>query len=258
MTSGEMNNLQKLLCVLGISMPLIFSSCTKKNNITIPQDTPIAAVTSTITSTNTPAYLNTFTPTATPTFTNSPAYTATPIYTSTPTQTYTQTQRNTLTPTNSNTPNDTNTYTSTNTPTATNTLTQTPTLTQIITNTFTPTTTNTLTFTPTQTSTFTGTFTNTFTVTPTFTPTPLLPTAPTGLTLTNLGSGNVYLYWNPNPPEQQIIQYNVYQNGTNMYNAIYNYITITGLTTGNEYVFKTTAVNSRGESGFSNSQTITP
>jgi len=152
------------------------------------------------------------------------------------------------------------TETYTTTPSLTPTPTYSPTLTYSSTSTPSHTQTQTYTSSPTSTSTFTSTPTHTATASPTFTPTPKLPTAPTGLTLSDVANndGDITATWNENDPAEQITNYLLFVDGSQDWSGPVTTRTTSGLTNGIPYTITIKAVNSRGESGTSFPQANTP
>ncbi|WDL97792.1 XkdW family protein [Alicyclobacillus sp. ALC3] len=84
------------------------------------------------------------------------------------------------------------------------------------------------------------------------------PTVPQGLTATaGASAGTASLAWTANP-DTDLASYNVYQDGTKVRNVTTNADGVPGLTTGTQYTFAVTAVDtSGGESAQSVSVTVT-
>ncbi len=98
------------------------------------------------------------------------------------------------------------------------------------------------------------------TVMPTYTPTPLMPTAPTGLSLSDLANNDtdIVATWNANNSAEQTIDYIVLVDGSSYGTSPITTFVANGLTNGVTYNFTIKSRNARGISSPSPSQPGAP
>ncbi len=84
------------------------------------------------------------------------------------------------------------------------------------------------------------------------------PAAPTGLYATNISQSQIDVYWNASPQSENVTGYNLRINGSQVISGI-TYISypVTGLAAGTTYTFEVQAVNSSGNSAWSQAITAT-